>query len=142
MAETSTNSSPQAEGDLQDPTTGETVTNPSSQTTPDALGATNPYPSDTSQPDNQNPTYGDSNHTDPNDGDTNNGNQNYGEPDNDEHTPDEANDISQVDEATRYQTVLNVAFSHVTVDKLHIAGHQFETMIKNCTWKGIDCKTG
>lgn len=67
----------------------------------------------------------------------------YEDPDDDYYyAPEPTYELSELDELTRYQTILNAALTNISDDKLYEYGHQFDLMVKNCTWKGVDCKTG
>ena len=60
----------------------------------------------------------------------------------DEEGEEEFPDQEELSLETRLLYEIDALIGGLNEDELYDDGHMFDTFIKNCTWKGIDCKSG
>ena len=60
----------------------------------------------------------------------------------DESEEEEYPDISKISVEARAEHEIDLLISTLPPAELRYLGHLFENLVRNCTWKGLDCKTG
>ncbi|XP_028411245.1 degenerin deg-1-like isoform X2 [Dendronephthya gigantea] len=124
------------------PTPGDSQTNydstavvPPAETGNDDDDATNPQ---TKESDHDDDLYNNNDEYSQYREDVNDHNSDYYEENEDDEFPDE----KELSPDVRLRYEIDNLIGTLEEDELYWNGHLFEVLIKNCTWKGVDCKTG